>query len=150
MGGGERRGPGVGLRATVGERRQRLADPLLAGEVEVGGDEALAVGSGGEDDTPGVDDRRATVRVEVRRSLADLAGSEDEDGVLDRPGAEEDFPMVAAGDGGEGGGNGDQAGTADGEDPVQLGEAKVVTDGKSGDQVADRRGDDLLARLLVG
>ena len=43
-----------------------------------------------------------------------------------------------------------QAGAADGEDPVQLGEAEVVTDGQPDVEVADRRGDDVLARLLVG
>ena len=58
------------------------------------------------------------------------SGGEDEDRVLDRPGAQQHLPVVAAGGRGEGGGDGDQAGAADREDPVQLGEAQVVTDGQ--------------------
>ena len=85
----------------------------------------------------------------MRRRLADLVRGEDEGLVLDRPRAQQDLPVVAAGGRGEGGGDGEQAGAAHGEDPVQLGEAQVVADGQPGDQLAERRGDDLRARLLV-
>ena len=104
---------------------------LLGGEVEVGGDEALPVGRGGQHPPPGVDDRRVPVGAEVGRRLADLVGGDDEDLVLDRPGAQQHLPVVAAGRRGEGRGDGDQAGAAHGEDPVELGEAQVVADGQS-------------------
>ncbi len=66
----------------------------------------------------------------MRRRLADLVGGDDEELVLDRPGAQQDLPVGAAGDRGEGGGDGDDAGAAQRQDPVQLGEAQVVTDGQ--------------------
>jgi hypothetical protein len=43
----------------------------------------------------------------------------------------------------------EDAGAAQGEDPVQLGEAQVVADAEAEGEVAERRRDDLLARLLV-
>ena len=122
--------PGVGLGPAVGERGQRLADPLLLGEVEVGGDEALLVGGGGEHRAPGVDDHRVPVGAVVRRRLADLVGGDDEGLVLDRPRPQQDLPVVAAGGEGEGRGHGEQAGAAQGEDPVELREAQVVADGE--------------------
>ena len=64
--------PDVGGRAAVGERGQDSRTSLLRGEVEVGGDEAFAVGDAGEDLAPGVDDRRVAAGVEVRRRRADL------------------------------------------------------------------------------
>ena len=86
----------------------------------------------------------------MRRRLADLVGGEDEDLVLDRPGPQQHLPVVAAGGRGEGRGHRDQAGAAHGEDPVELGEAQVVADGQADvGQLADRRDDDLRARLLV-
>ena len=90
-------GPAVGCRAAVGERRQRAADPVLALEVELGGDEALLVGRLRQDDAPGVDDHRAAVGAVVRRRVADLVGGDHEDLVLDRPRAQQDLPVVLAG-----------------------------------------------------
>ena len=46
-------------------------------------------------------------------------------------------------------GTASDAGAAHGEDPVQLGKAKVVADAEADDRVAERSGDDLVARLLV-
>ena len=104
-------------RAAVGERRQRLADPVLRGEVEVGGDEALPVGGGREHDSPGVDDRRVAEGVEVRRRRRPTwLGARTKSLVLDRPRPQQHLPVVAAGRAGEGGGHGEQAGAAQGED----------------------------------
>ena len=66
----------------------------------------------------------------MRRRLADLVRGEDEGLVLDRPRPQQHLPVVAAGGDGEGRGHGDQTGAAQGEDPVELGEAQVVTDGQ--------------------
>ena len=64
----------------------------------------------------------------MRRRLADLVRGEDEGLVLDRPRPQQHLPVVAAGGAREGRGDGEQAGAAHGEDPVELGEAQVVTD----------------------
>ena len=73
----------------------------------------------------------------MRRRLADLVGGEDEGLVLDRPRPQQHLPVVAAAGQRERGGHGEQAGAAHGEDPVQLGEAEVVTDGQPDEQLAD-------------
>ena len=84
----------------------------------------------------------------MRRRRADLVGGEDEDLVLDRAGAQQHLPVVPAGGGGEGRGDGEEAGAAQGEDAEQLREAQVVADGETKDRAVDGRRDDLLARLL--
>ena len=58
---------------------------------------------------PRVDDHRVAPGLVVRRRLADLAGGDHEDLVLDRAGAQQHLPVVAAGHRGEGGGDGDHA-----------------------------------------
>ena len=135
--------PGVGARAAVGERGQRLADAVLRAKSSSAATKHSSSGGGGEHHAPGVDDRRAAEGAVVRRRLADLVGGEDEELVLDRPRPQQHFPVVAAGGEGEGRGDGDQPGAAQGEDPEELGEAEVVTDGQAGGQVADRRRDRL-------
>ena len=124
--------PGVGLRPAVGERRQRLADRAPAPpRSRSAATKHSPSGALASTVAPGVDDRRVAVGVEVRRRLADLVGGEDEGLVLDRPRAQQHLPVVAAGGGGEGRGNGEEAGAAQGEDPVELGEAQVVTDAQA-------------------
>ena len=56
--------------------------------------------------------------------------------------------MVAAGALGEGGGDGDHARAPQGEDPVELGEAEVVTDGQADRDAAGVADDDLVPGLL--
>ena len=80
---------------------------------------------------------------------ADLVGGDHERLVLDRPGAQERLPVVARGGQREGGGHGDHACAAHGQDAVQLGKAQVVADGQPQlHAIGGLRGDDLLARLL--
>ena len=75
----------------------------------------------------------------MRRRRADLVGGEDEGLVLDRPRPQQHLPVVAPGGSGEGGGHGEQAGAAQGEDPEELREAQVVTDAEA-DERARRPG----------
>ena len=81
--------------------------------------------------------------------LADLVGGDDEGLVLDRPGAQQDLPVVARG------GEVNAAGTVITRAPrtasvaVELGEAQVVTDAQAQlDAAGVRRDDDLVAGLL--
>src|SRR5438477_8643022 len=123
--------PAIRVGAAIGERWQRAANPVLPVEVDLGGGDALAVGRDREDDAPGIDDHRAPVGVEVRRRLAVLTGGDHERLVLDRPGAQQDLPVVAPGVGRERRGHAERASAADREDPVELGEPKVVADGQA-------------------
>jgi hypothetical protein len=56
--------------------------------------------------------------------------------------------VIAAGPLGEGGGDGDHARPSQGEDPVELGEAEVVTDGQPDHDASGLAEGDLIARLL--
>ena len=142
--------PDVGVGPAVGERgqRARAARPARP-RSRSAATKPSPSGDLGEHRPPGVDDRRVAVGVEVGRRLADLVGGDDEGLVLDRAGAQQDLPVVAAGRRGEGRGDGDQAGAAHGEDPEELGEAQVVTDGQPDAQLTGARGDDLGPGLLV-
>ena len=144
-GSGQRYGGGT----AVGERRQGLANALLRGEVEVGGDEALLVGRLREDHAPRVDDRRAAIGAVLRRRLAVLVGRDHERSVLDRPRAQQHVPVIAAGRQRERRWDREDPRAADREDPVELAEAQVVTDGESQLDAVDVGADDLLARLLA-
>ena len=82
--------PGVGLGPAVGERGQRLADPLLGGEVEVGGDEALPVG--GDRRAPCPRGRRSP---SGRRSRSAAAPRRPGSGRGRRPGSRSPAPAAA-------------------------------------------------------
>src|SRR5215207_7959051 len=145
--------PSVGARTPVGERRQRRADSILYLEIQVGSDEALAVGRFREDGAPRIHDHRMSVGAVVGRRLANLVRGDDERLVLDRPRPEENFPMVFAGLEGEGGRHCQHRCAADREDAVELREPKVVADGHaerdSGQRFPDRSRHDLVTGLLV-
>ena len=64
-----------------------------------------------------------------RGEVADLAGADDEDLVLDGPGPQQELPVGRAGGRGEGGRHGHHRGPEEGHDPVELGEAEVVAEG---------------------
>ena len=81
-----------------------------------------------EHDAPRVDDHRAPAGADARRVLADLVRGDDERLALDRAGAQQDLPVVARRRERERGRDGDDLRALHGEDPVQLGEADVVTD----------------------
>ncbi len=99
---------------------------------------------------PRVDHHGVSPRVVVRRRLADLAGGDHVELVLDRPRPQQHLPVIAPGHRGERRGHRDRPGAAQREDPEQLGEAKVVTDGHAEHEVlADRGGDDPIAGQLV-
>jgi hypothetical protein len=84
----------------------------------------------------------------VGRRLADLSGGDDEHLVLDRACSDQHLPVIPAGALRERGGDGDQAGPAEGEAPVQLWEPEVVADAQT-DQDAARIADrDLVPGLL--
>ena len=59
-----------------------------------------------------------------------------------------DLPVVPPGALGEGGGDGDHAGAPQGEDPVELGEAEVVTDGQPDLRAVGLAERDLVTGLL--
>src|SRR5215208_3081186 len=144
--------PAVGGGPAVGQRGQRPPDLGLAVEVELGDGERLRVGRLGQHDAPWVDDHRAPARAVARRVLPDLVRGDHEGLVLDRAGAEEDLPVLARGRERERGRDDEHAGAAHGEDPVELGEAQVVTDAQTElDAAGGLREDDLLAgRLVLG
>src|SRR3954452_11769493 len=142
-------GPPVRLGAAVGQGRQGAADLLLALEVELGEGEGLRVRRGREDDAPRVDDHRAPAGADAGGVLADLVGGDDERLPLDRPRAQQDLPVIARGREGERGRHGDDLRALDGEDPVELGEADVVTDREAEARVVGRaRDDDLVPGRL--
>ena len=104
---------------------------LLGGEVEVGGDEALARRGRWRARCPRGRRSRSGRRSRNAAAPCRLVRGEDEGLVLDRPRPQQNLPVVAAGGRGEGGGHRDQPGAAHGEDPEELGEAKVVADGQA-------------------
>src|ERR1044072_4630436 len=69
--------------------------------------------------------------------------------VLDRAPSRQRLPVIAAGGCSERRRDGDETSAAYGEDPVELGETQVITNGQPELDPVHRRGDDLLARLLV-
>src|SRR6187455_130606 len=79
-------------------------------EIENRESEAFSVRDLGEHRAPGIDDHRVAVARAVAAVLAPLGGGQDVTEVLDRAGAQEDFPVVAAGAIGEGGGDGKNLG----------------------------------------
>src|SRR5437763_6849974 len=139
-------GPAVGGGPSVGERRQARADLMLALEIKLRHDVALAVRGLRQHQTPGVDDHRAPARAVAGGMRANLVGCDHEGLVLDRPRAHEGLPVIARGLQGEGRRHDYHLGAANGEDPVELGEAQVVADGQpERDAVCALREDDLLA-----
>ena len=123
-------GPAVGLGTAVGERRQRLADlaPAARGRARRS---TKPSPSGGlrEHHAPGVDDHRAPVGVVVRRRLAELVRRRSTKAWFSIARARSSTsqwsrPVSSV----------NAAGTVitraprDREDPVELGEAQVVTD----------------------
>ncbi len=145
-------GPAVGVGAAVGERRQRRANPLDSRQVGLGEDVALAVGGLGQDDPPRVHDHRPSARVLPGGVGPVLVGGDHVQLVLDRPGPQQDLPVVAGGGEREGGRDGDQLGAPDGEDPVQLREAQVVADRQPQTRVppGPRQHDLLTGKLELG
>jgi hypothetical protein len=80
---------------------------------------------------------------------ADLVGGDHEGLVLDRPRADQDLPVGAAGDLGEGRRHEQHARALDRQGAVELGEAQVVADGQSeADAAGGVRLHDLVAALL--
>ena len=69
--------------------------------------------------------------------LAVLVGGEHEGLILDRPGAQQHLPVIAAGRQGEGRGNSEDLGAADGKDAEELGEAQVVTNAEADRDLLD-------------
>src|SRR5215207_6530152 len=110
---------------------------------------SLAVFDRREDSAPRIDQHRMAPRLVVRLRLPNLACGDHERRVLDRAGAQQDFPMGAAGHGREGGRNREGAGAAQGEDAKELGEAKVITDSEAQLELARGRGDEIVTRTLV-
>ena len=74
-------------------------------------------------------ERASVGRLAVREG-APLVRGHDVALVLDRAGAEQELPVVLAGEERERGRHGDELGALDGEDAVELGEAEVVADGQ--------------------
>ena len=120
-------------------------------EVQVGDDRALGVRGGGQDQAPRIDDQRAPTGAQAAGVVADLVGGDDEALVLDRPRAHQHLPVIARGRQRERGGHRDQLGAAQGEDPVELGEAQVVADAHAQLQAVGELGHhDLVAGILGG
>jgi len=84
--------------------------------------------------------------------LADLVGGDHERLVLDRAGAQQDLPVLPRGGERERGRHEQDPRAADGEDPVELGKAQVVTDAHAELDALRRLGDDelLAGRLVLG
>jgi hypothetical protein len=82
-----------------------------------------------------------------RRELPDLAGADDEDLVLHRPGPQQQLPVGGPVPAVNAAGTAIDRGPAQGHDPVHLGEAEVVADGE-----AQHRGDraGVVRRLPAG
>src|SRR5581483_6947202 len=97
---------------------------------------------------------RAAVAGHVRLGAAHLAGRDDEALVLDRAGAQQDFPVVLAGVEHERGRHEQELRPAHRQRPVQLGEAQVVADRHAGQVALDLGRDQLAAgrdgRRLAG
>ena len=85
----------------------------------------------------------------MRRRRAELVRGDHEGLVLDRPGAQQHLPVVASGGQRERRGHGEQPRAADGEDPVELGEAQVVADAEPDLDPGRLGDDDLVAGLLA-
>ena len=119
----------------VSGRRWRSEGKLLrmsswTVEVEVGGDEALPVGGLREDHAPGVDDHRSPVAAVVRRRISNLAAATMKTWssiALARISTSQwSRPVRSV----KAEGTVITRAPAQGEDPVELGEAEVVTDGQ--------------------
>src|SRR5689334_5088214 len=82
-------------KATVAQGRQVATNLAEALEVESGNNGGLLVGRLSQDRPPGVDDHAAAIAGPARRVRADLTGGKDEALVLDRPGAQQELPVVA-------------------------------------------------------
>jgi hypothetical protein len=96
------------LKFSVGERRQAFADFGEASVVEVGNHDARSLRLAVEDIAPGVDDQAVAVGLPPVLVPAALSDREKVALVLDGAGAQQDFPVRAAGRLGEGGRNQDQ------------------------------------------
>src|SRR5262245_66634737 len=65
--------------------------------IDAGADDADAFSGVGEHLTPGIDDQRMAIAAPSAGMLAPLRGSKDKTAVFDRPAAQQDMPMGAAG-----------------------------------------------------
>ena len=99
--------------------------------VDLGRDHRLLVGRLREHEPPRVRDQRSTIGRLTGQRLADLGGGGDIELVLDRARPQEDVPVVLARRRREVRRNGDELGTLERQDPVQLGETHVVAHSQS-------------------
>ena len=128
--------------------RESRADGVNALHVELPEHHGIAVRGLGEDRSPRIDDHRAPVGPLAPRLLPEVAGADQVALVLHRPGAQQKLPVVAAGGERERGRHHQQLGPAQREDPVQLGEAQVVTDAQADGPALHVHRHDLLPRIL--
>jgi hypothetical protein len=94
---------------------------------------------------PGINYHAVAVALLARQGFPHLSGDDDKALVLHRAGAQQQFPMVAAGVPREGGRHQQQLRAGQGVQAVQLGEAEVVADRQAGEDAVDFRDHHLVA-----
>src|SRR4030042_2601049 len=109
--------PTISPQAFVAQAGGLLAQAGEAGVVQVGVDDALAVGGLGQDQAPGVDDKGTAVALFSRGVLAVLGRGDDIGLIFYGPGPEQGFPVVRAGGPGKGRGGEEEGGAPGGPGP---------------------------------
>ena len=121
----------VSRRPALGEAGERRASVLLGGEVEIRHGDARTFVNFVEHRSPGVDDRRVAVCLELAAELAHLSGGDDEHLVLDCPRPQKDLPVETACRSRERGRDHYHERAGEREDAVKLRESQVVADSQA-------------------
>src|SRR5262249_13391416 len=117
----------------VTQAGQLAPDPLQAGTVDLGQNDALTLSRTCHHRAPGIDEHRAGVVGEPVRAHASLVGGQEIALVLDRARAAEHVPVGGARGEGEGGRDEENLRAGPNQAAVELREAKVVADREAED-----------------